>query len=199
MILYLEHRTHCSYDSGTFIKLQATCTFFCPCMSTPKVLTGISYVYKLADIQREFFRVDARSLIIRNMIHEDIEAVLQIEKVSFSRPWTESMILEELDNDKSITFVTFNDAVSAYLCARKSFDEIELLRIAVLPDLRSKGLGRALLKKLCNDFPDQRILLEVDEKNTAAISLYRSSGFRITGRRKHYYGDSDAFLMDRFL
>ena len=37
--------------------------------------------------------------------------------------------------------------------------------------------------------------LEVRPSNAAARTLYRSLGFRETGRRPRYYGDEDALLM----
>ena len=42
-----------------------------------------------------------------------------------------------------------------------------------------------------------RILLEVAETNTPARKLYESFGFNVIHRRKNYYADSDALIMER--
>lgn len=42
-----------------------------------------------------------------------------------------------------------------------------------------------------------RILLEVAETNSAARKLYESFGFNVIHRRKNYYADSDALIMER--
>jgi len=46
---------------------------------------------------------------------------------------------------------------------------------------------------------DDLLTLEVRESNIAALKLYKRAGFKITGRRKHYYNkpDEDAIIMSK--
>lgn len=73
--------------------------------------------------------------------------------------------------------------------------EAELLNLAVRPEARRRGVGRALLALLAG----RKVWLEVRASNEAAIRFYESQGFRVCGRRKGYYRnpDEDAVLMVR--
>ena len=82
--------------------------------------------------------------------------------------------------------------------------EGELLRIAVDPAVRGRGLGRKLLEAVTETAGEdgiQTIFLEVRESNRAAVNLYRSAGFREIGRRRGYYHNppEDAILMELHL
>jgi ribosomal protein S18 acetylase RimI-like enzyme len=66
-------------------------------------------------------------------------------------------------------------------------DEFYLSKIAVAPDLRRKGCGRALFEKYVaagRAAGFTRFRLDVAAENEAAIGLYRSAGFRIESDRK---------------
>jgi ribosomal-protein-alanine N-acetyltransferase len=78
-------------------------------------------------------------------------------------------------------------------------DEAELLRIAVHPRMRRRGLGSRLL----HDFTTQAYkrgarscFLEVRADNQAAIALYSAHHFENVSHRTAYYPDGcDAVLM----
>ncbi|MCX7603629.1 MAG: GNAT family N-acetyltransferase [Bryobacteraceae bacterium] len=73
--------------------------------------------------------------------------------------------------------------------------EAELLNLAVRPEARRRGVGRALLTLLSA----RKVWLEVRSSNEAAIRFYESQGFRVYGLRRNYYRDppDDAVLMVR--
>lgn len=80
--------------------------------------------------------------------------------------------------------------------------ESEILTLAIDPDHRRCGLGRRLMALVSDQLARQGVeilFLEVSELNEAAIRLYRSQGFEVMGRRKHYYatanGPADALTM----
>lgn len=55
--------------------------------------------------------------------------------------------------------------------------------VGIVPQHRGLGLGRALVLKALSGFRDARMVrvyLEVTAKNTLAVQLYRSIGFRLT-------------------
>lgn len=73
-------------------------------------------------------------------------------------------------------------------------DEAELLRIAVDPAGRRKGLGRALLRASERDLGAAGVrclYLEVRVANAAARGLYEAEGWRECGRRPRYYRDGE--------
>jgi [ribosomal protein S18]-alanine N-acetyltransferase len=68
--------------------------------------------------------------------------------------------------------------------------EGEILTLAVSPDCRRQGIGRALLADLFERAwrrGAHAIGLEVAADNAAARHLYESCGFSPTGRRRGYY------------
>lgn len=72
--------------------------------------------------------------------------------------------------------------------------EAELLRIAVAPRTRGRGLGRALLEACQRELAAEgmaRLFLEVRAANAAAIRLYATCGWKPCGRRPKYYADGE--------
>jgi ribosomal-protein-alanine N-acetyltransferase len=92
--------------------------------------------------------------------------------------------------------------VAGYLCPSLILDEGEILDVAVRDNCRSLGIGRLLVTTALTLFREravQLVYLEVRISNQAAISLYRSLGFRESGRRTRYYENGeDALLMEIF-
>jgi ribosomal-protein-alanine N-acetyltransferase len=79
---------------------------------------------------------------------------------------------------------------AGFLIARKAADEAELLTLAVAPQWRQAGLGRALLKSamaMLGESGAKQLFLEVEDSNEAALGLYRSFGATAVGRRVRYY------------
>ncbi len=64
--------------------------------------------------------------------------------------------------------------------------ESEILNLAVALDSRRRGVARALLAHAIAEQPGNWFL-EVRESNTAALELYRSTGFLAFGARPGYY------------
>ncbi|MFC0314915.1 ribosomal protein S18-alanine N-acetyltransferase [Gordonia phosphorivorans] len=79
--------------------------------------------------------------------------------------------------------------------------ECEVHTIAVDPEYRGQGSGRALLDALLRvaDAVAAPVFLEVRTDNAVAVSLYERSGFAVAGVRRNYYQPSgaDAFTMVR--
>jgi ribosomal-protein-alanine N-acetyltransferase len=72
--------------------------------------------------------------------------------------------------------------------------EAELLRVAVAPGERRRGLAAALLRAAERDLAAAgvtRLFLEVRAGNTAARRLYEHAGWQSCGRRPAYYADGE--------
>jgi ribosomal-protein-alanine N-acetyltransferase len=133
------------------------------------------------------------------------EAAL-LEKISFSLPWSESMLMGELINPLShyIAAVDNEGRLLGYAGLQAVLDEGYIANIAVFPEWRRQGLADALINELMKFGKAQELsflTLEVRMSNLAAISLYRKHGFSVEGRRKRYYQDpeEDAYIMTLFL
>lgn len=73
--------------------------------------------------------------------------------------------------------------------------ESEILNLAVAPENRRNGIGRALMREACDESAD--LYLEVRRSNLVGLAFYRAFGFEETGRRKDYYENprEDAIVM----
>jgi len=75
---------------------------------------------------------------------------------------------------------------------------IDILDIVVDENFRRKRIGTYLMNRLItNSKPDGSIFLEVAVDNSPAISLYEKFGFSVISTRKKYYGNKDAYVMER--
>lgn len=78
---------------------------------------------------------------------------------------------------------------AGFALTRGVMDEEELLLIAVLPELRGRGIGNTLLQQVISQARARGVttlFLEMREGNPAE-SLYRRHGFMPVGRRRNYY------------
>lgn len=81
------------------------------------------------------------------------------------------------------------EKAAGFFLSRTGFEEEELLLLAVCPEDRGKGLGRALLERLRAGAATRgarRLLLEMRRGNSAE-SLYTNFGFYPIGERREYY------------
>ncbi len=133
----------------------------------------------------------------------DVNEISLIEKESFSSGWTDKLILDEISNNNSLSFVCKVEGhVKGYIFLRHIFDEGEVLRICVSPDMRKKKIASSLMEKALNSAFEKgvcKVFLEVRKSNVSAISLYEKFGFSVYSERKNYYPDNgeDALLMQK--
>ena len=138
-------------------------------------------------------------------MHADhIPEIAKLEKLCFSRPWSERMLAEELEN-QCAAFLTATDddgAVLGYAGLLVAADEGYITNVAVFPQHRRKGIAAKLLQVFCDFAQGQHLAfltLEVRPSNEAAIALYESFGFTERGRRRNYYDlpREDALILTR--
>ena len=142
-----------------------------------------------------------QEVILRKMEAADVDDVVEIEELSFARPWTRESIAGEVVNKAAFyTVAESGGRVIAYAGAWLVIDEAHITNVAVHPDFRGKGIGEAVTReliRLCAGVDIKLMYLEVRVSNKAAISLYKKLGFKILSVRKKYYEDNgeDAFVM----
>ncbi|HWV24727.1 MAG TPA: GNAT family N-acetyltransferase [Thermomicrobiales bacterium] len=130
---------------------------------------------------------------IENARFGDLRAVAAIQKASFRPVLAYGMF--PLTTLHLLPFVTFlvardtvtNDVVGCIIGDRHRGD-VRIMNIAVHPDWRRHGIGRALLHAIADRLPGGNIVLMAEESNYGAIALYESEGFVRTGRQRDYYG-----------
>lgn len=138
---------------------------------------------------------------IREMVLEDLPAVVRLEEKSFTVPWSEELLEDAVRNPLDQVWVlTEDEDVLGYCNFRMIAGEGELMRIAVDPLVRGRGFGRKLMEHLEKEAGKNQIAavtLEVRASNQAAIDLYKSCGFQTEAVRKRYYThpEEDALIM----
>ncbi len=139
-------------------------------------------------------------MMIRQMTQEDILAVTFIEKECFSQPWSEQGFSDALSQG-AVFLVAEEEAVIGYIGMYVSEPEGEITNVAVAPDARNGGCGRALVSAMQQWAARNRItrvVLEVRTGNQAAIRVYQKAGFVKLGVRKNFYQfpQEDADIME---
>jgi [ribosomal protein S18]-alanine N-acetyltransferase len=134
---------------------------------------------------------------LRRMEYRDLFSVMEIDALCLPRPWSAAIWRGELESPYGLYLVVEDKGeISGLIGVRHVLGELHLTTIAVRPEYRRRGHARALIGAALAAYPNAgHVHLEVRPANTAAIALYESLGFRVTGRRPRYYGDEDALLM----
>ena len=141
------------------------------------------------------------------MVAADLPQVLEIERLSFPNPWTAGLFLHELNLSFSRLHLARRGngdrRLVGFVCWWVIGDEMHILNLAVHPEARRSGTGRALVEHVLEDANAHgaaSVSLEVRTDNEAAAGLYRSLGFANIGLRRNYYGQGeDAAIMERRL
>lgn len=146
----------------------------------------------------------ALGLHLRFARRDDLPALDRIERHAFPDPWSRATLAAELESPYGFRLVAApaeDEPPVAYAAFRTAAKEAELLRLAVLPEARGRGFGRALLDRGLERLAWEGItscFLEVREDNEHARRLYEHAGFLRTGRRCSYYQDgADALVYVR--
>jgi len=142
---------------------------------------------------------------------EDIPALLALERLCFSQPWTAHHFREAMADPERGLVLVFRGpwrgggpgrGVLAYCSFQTVVDEMHIHNLAVDPAQQRRGLGRKLLEMalgLAARRGAQRALLEVRQSNWAAQRLYRSLGFQGVAVRRGYYThpSEDALVLEK--
>jgi ribosomal-protein-alanine N-acetyltransferase len=77
-------------------------------------------------------------------------------------------------------------------------DKIDVEKIFVELSSRKQGIGTMLVQYIIENFPNKKIILEVNKENSTAISFYKTLGFSLLNTRKDYYGaNKDALILEK--
>ncbi len=139
------------------------------------------------------------------MRKRDLAEVMEIERVSYPKPWSEEIFRSEIEQiaDGSRAYLVVRDGseLLGYGGLIFQLDDAHVSNIATAPSRRRRGVGRRLLAELgwaARSHGSQAMTLEVRHSNTAAQRLYESFGFETVGVRTRYYeGVDDALVMWR--
>lgn len=92
-----------------------------------------------------------------------------------------------------------DDKVVGFIQLESHFEILDLINIAVDEEYKGKNIGSKLIEHAIQNTTAEKIMLEVRESNKSAIRLYEKNQFQEINRRKKYYGNEDAIIMERSL
>jgi ribosomal-protein-alanine N-acetyltransferase len=138
--------------------------------------------------------------VIRPATHADLDAIIEIDRHSFPRPWSRATFEAELARDVARIAVVDERSVIAFCNYWLVAGEVHILAIATHPDHRRGGIGAQLLASALDDGLAMHCTiatLEVRRGNVPAIALYERAGFVTVHVRERYYVDNneDALVM----
>ena len=141
---------------------------------------------------------------VRKICALDAAWIAESESICFADGWSAEMVSATTARADFCGAVLEVDGERAgYILGLSLFENAEVLRVAILPAWRRKGLGARLLQAwfaMVKEKGAENVLLEVRRSNAAARALYEGCGFVKFHERAHYYPDGeDALEMKKVL
>ncbi len=129
---------------------------------------------------------------------QDVELAYQIKSKSL-KPYVEQIwgwneqfqakAHQERFNCNAVIFVLYNGLeVGFYELARRN-NIITLANILIIDQYQSKGIGKIVMDKVCQEVEAQKcsLQLQVFKINTRAQQFYKRNGFRKIGETPHHH------------
>ncbi len=143
-------------------------------------------------------------LQIEKMTLQDFFLISDTLHSNFDTFWTPDTLKQEIECKNSYFIVAKNEGkIVGFAGIKIVFEDADLMNIVVKKDCRNQQIGSFLLQYLFSYSKNHditSIMLEVNEKNFSAISLYKKFGFEQIGIRKNYYYNKDnAIIMKKIL
>ena len=144
-------------------------------------------------------------MIIDTVTLKDLDEIYNLErksfkKDSFSRELILNLIMKNTYFFKLIDDELSNNIIGFIIIIQDRDERVNLINFLIRKGERKRGYGsfllRCTLKKVKTSNEIKTIVLNVNSKNKAAISLYQKFNFRIVQRIENYYRDKQsAYLM----
>lgn len=127
--------------------------------------------------------------MIRALQLSDAADIAALHAEGFETSWPENDMAEHIEKDLALGFLD-GGTLAGFVLVRESFEQSEILTIAVGKDYQRKGIAAQLLvavQSAVKTGGGNVIFLEVAEDNPAALALYSRAGYEPFGRRPAYY------------
>ena len=137
--------------------------------------------------------------MIRNATINDIRRIDEIGTLIKEDFVNKYDISSFLNYDYSKLYVYEEEKVMGFIQLEEHYEIIDLINIAVDEEYHGKNIGTKLIEYALSNTNAEKMMLEVRESNISAIKLYEKVGFKEINRRKKYYGNEDAIIMERII
>jgi len=145
-------------------------------------------------------------VLIRQMRHEDLSHVSDIERRSYDFPWSHGVFRDCLLAGYQCIVLERDGDVAGYGILSVAAGEAHILNLCIEPAFRSHGYGERLLDDMlfrARTSSVREIFLEVRPSNENALALYKKKGFYVVANRPAYYqaqeGREDAAVLAKKL
>ena len=143
------------------------------------------------------------NIIIEEMTLSHLDSISSILEKDFDNFWNYNVFKSELENNNSKYIVAkIDDEIIGFTGINIVLDVADITNIVVKKSFRGKGISKILLKSIIDIAKSNNcstINLEVNSKNSIAISLYEKFGFKQVGNRKNYYNENDGLLFTKII
>ncbi len=141
-----------------------------------------------------------KDFTIRQVTQTEADTLTEIHAECFPRYWNRQAFTDFFTVKDTFAFlVEENKKAIAMMVYRVTFDQADVLTVAVLPAWRRQGIAKMLVEGMldkCKKLGAKKLFLEVEVGNDSAIKLYENMGFTHISRRKLYYQQLDGSLTD---
>lgn len=135
--------------------------------------------------------INQEDLLIVKMAEEHIDAMAELEKISFSTPWSKNAFVNAFNDSNYRYYVAIKDGIVVGMAGLiVSFEEADITNVAVAPAYKRQGIANSILTHIFSDSNNDDIkayTLEVRKNNIAARRLYEKQGFINEGERPGFY------------
>lgn len=125
---------------------------------------------------------------IRHVTAADLPALAALDEAVFDPPYqlASGELIEYMVTSGYFVVAEEDGHLAGYACADVIGEEGQIIRVAVHPAARRRGIGGALLNAAltyCRDQQARLVMVNTQDSNQVALQLYASVGFRRVGRR----------------
>jgi ribosomal-protein-alanine N-acetyltransferase len=129
---------------------------------------------------------------IRPIKSIDLDALLEIEKVSFPEPWELEDFKSTLNDNKNVgLLVETHGRLFGYLIYRLEQGQFNIISMAVAPDVRRKGIGRLMFEQVVlklNPLKRTQICATASERSLDTHLFFKALGFKGVEVLRDFYG-----------
>lgn len=146
-------------------------------------------------------RVDGAGVVYAPLDSDHVGAVAALEAQAMGTDgWNEALVADELGRPDRLWWMALaGGELVGYAGGLVVDGGLQVLKVAVRPEWRRRGLARTLLAKVAEDARNlgaREASLEVRASNRGAQALYEALGLQAIGTRPRYYSDrEDATIM----
>ncbi len=129
---------------------------------------------------------ELNEITVRPARSADLNAIARVDSTAFGPPWqySRTVIQQAIGQCSRATVAELNGEVVGYEISSGGRQGGHLARLAVLPTMQGRGIGRLLVRRMVEHFERKgatAISVNTQADNASSIAVYRAAGFELTG------------------